>query len=204
MNLPPLQPDLPISFGYKCAWYAIQTGEMDAVASALGLRNVQESTWRVGIEKAYSGNVSHSGPVFITPPLGRWILAAGQALFYPGNSPKDFILPRLTRLSQQFGIAQYFCTHRVVEAHCWAAARNGELVRAYGYIGERGEVTWDFGERTPIEFALAEYWTTEDDFTTGPSENELMEVAAEWSVDPSNLESHFTTPSLGRLGELAG
>jgi hypothetical protein len=188
-----VEPDTPVSFGYKCAWYAIHTNDADAVISALGLAGAVETTWRQGVEAAYSGKV------FVTPPLGHWILAAGTALFYKGVRPEPSVVPILTKLSEAFGEAQYFATHRVVEAHCWALARAGKLVRAYAYVGDQGQVTWNDGEPTEAERALGEGALE----LPGPNEGDLMKVAGAWSVDPSELESNITQPSLGRLGEVA-
>src|SRR3954447_16049791 len=95
------KPDKPVPFGYKCAWYALRTKNVDAVVAALNLKGVAESTWAKGIVAAYADKV------FVTPPLGEWILAAGWCLFYEGESPKS-VRPILTKLSKQFGEAQYF------------------------------------------------------------------------------------------------
>ncbi len=188
----PPKADKPRSFGYKCAWYALRTNDADALVAALKLKGVAVSTWAKGIEAAYADKV------FVTPPLGEWILAAGRCLFYEGDSPKS-VLPVLAKLSKRFGEAQYFCTYRVPEAHCWAVARSGKLVRAFGYIGERGEITWNEGKPTKAELALGKGLL---DFP-GPDESQVMEVAAAWSVNPCDLETNFTEPGLGRLGIVA-
>jgi hypothetical protein len=187
------EPDTPVSFGYKCAWYALYTNDMDAVVSALGLRGAIASTWGQGVEGAYAGKV------FVTPPLGDWILAAGVDLFCAGGEPAPSVAPVLTKLSKVFGEAQYFATYRVVEAHCWALARDGKMLRGYCFVGDRGESTWNDGEQTAAERALG---IGGPEFP-GPDENQLMQLAGAWSVDPSELESDFTEPGLGQLGELA-
>jgi hypothetical protein len=184
--------DKPVSFGYKCAWYATRTNDVDAVIAALNLKRVVASTWAKGIEAA------HADKVFVTPPLAEWILVAGWCLLYEGDSPKS-VQPILTKLSKEFGEAQYFCTYRVPEAHCWALARSGKLVRAFGYIGERGEVTWNEGKPTKAELALGE----EVLGFPGPNESQVMEVAAAWSINPCELETNFSEPGLGRLGVVA-
>lgn len=116
-----MRPDKPVSFGYKCAWYAMQGNDIDAVVSVLGLKDVTKSTWSEGIQAAYSDKV------FVTPPLDDWTLAVGRCLFYEGDVPAASVLPILTNISRVFGEAQYFASHRVVEAHCWALARGGKL-----------------------------------------------------------------------------
>ena len=64
-------------------------------------------------------------------------------------------MPFLCDLSRQLQtVVQCFQTHRVVEAHTWGCAENGNLIRLYGYIGERGETLFDIGEQTDAEVSL--------------------------------------------------
>jgi hypothetical protein len=189
MPNPPPKPDTPVSFGFKCAWYAARTSDLDAVVAALGLRNVVEATWQRGVAAAYADKV------FVTPPLGKWVLAAGVTLFYDGDQPAGSVLPVLKKLSKTFGEAQYFASHRVVEAHCWALARDGTLVRGFSYVGERGEINWNEGKPTEAERALGK------EALELPDESHVMQIAAAWSIDPSELESSQHKPGLGRLGD---
>jgi hypothetical protein len=188
----PLEPDVPIPFGYNCAWYAMRTNDVSTAISALGLTGVVESPWKQGIDAAYSEKI------FVIPPFGDWILAVGTNLFFRGHSPARSSTPMLNKLSKAFGEAQYFATHRVVEAHCWALSRNGKLIRGFEYVGDQGEITWDEGPATDAEAALGER------VLEHPSEADLMRIAGAWSINPSELESHFTQPSLGHLGNLSG
>src|SRR5437879_11016934 len=118
------------------AWLALDTTDSEAVATALGLRDARAATGAEGIGAAYQSSV------FVTPPVADWTLAAGTALFPPDRA-EAFVKPLMERLSRQFGDAQYFCTHREVELHVWARARQGRLVRGYGWLGERGLTLWD-------------------------------------------------------------
>jgi len=140
----PSHADQPVPFGPKVAWLALDTRETDAVASALGLRGVRTATWAEGIEAA------HQLSVFVTPPLSDWTLAVGTALFPPDRA-EAFVKRLLERLSRQFGDAQYFGTHRDVELHLWARARQGLLVRGYGWLGEKRLTLWDEGRLTKEE-----------------------------------------------------
>jgi len=193
MSAPPTKPDAPISFGFKCAWYALRTNDLDAVVSALGIAAPVISSWANGIEAAYTGKV------FVTPPLGEWILAVGTSLFHQDHSAEKSVAPILKRLSRTFGEAQYFATHRVVEAHCWALARNGTIARAFEYVGDHGEITWNTGNPTEAEHLLG----AEVLEFPGPSESHVMQVASAWSIDPSELESNHTQLSLGLVGTQA-
>ena len=81
------KPDKPVSFGYKCAWYAMRTNDTDAVVAALRLDGVVASTWKEGVKAAYAGRV------FVTPPLGGWTLTAGWCLFCEGGTPAPSVQP---------------------------------------------------------------------------------------------------------------
>jgi hypothetical protein len=178
-------PDLPVPFGPKTAWLALETTDTEAVATALELREAQETTWAEGIDAAQQASV------FVTPPLGEWTLAVGAALFPPDRA-ESFVKPLLERLSRQFDDAQYFCTHRDIELHIWARARKGRLVRGYGWLGERGFTLWDEGGMTNEERDLG-----------FPNEAGVMQLAYLWSIDPTTLDEQFKEPVMGLVGNVA-
>ncbi len=136
-------PDLLLPFGPRVAWLALDCTDTEAVARALDLRGARDATWAEGVEAAYRS------AAFVTPPLGDWTLAVSTALF-PPDRVEVFVKPLLERLSRQFGDAQYFCTQRDLELHAWAR-RKGQLVRGYGWLGQRGLTLWDEGARTKEE-----------------------------------------------------
>jgi len=103
----------------------------------------------------------------------------------------------LNVLSTEFGEAQSFATHRIVEYHHWLKSTNGETTRIYSYIGERGENITVFGELTEPEIGLNlfnslseeaesdQYWEREDlDYA---DEQLVMKIAEKWSVNPTKL-----------------
>jgi hypothetical protein len=197
--------DSPVSFGYKIMWYAVQTDDKWKLAEILGFQNMSECNWQTGVDKAYNGSV------FITPVVQGWTLVCGWGL--SSAESKDEIKEVkevLMRLSRGFREAQYFCTHRVTEYHCWMKAVHGEVVRVYAYLGESGENVAIEGEPTVFEKTLnlpntfsdeakaADYTERED--ITWPYEQLVMEVAANWSVDPSALEDRKDiAPGLGLI-----
>ncbi len=189
------KPDSPVSFGFKCAWYAVRAADAQAVAEALDVAKVVPVTWTRGVGAAYS--LSGKKNVFFTPPLGEWTLAAGISLL-ASDDPATEVEPVLKKLSKRFGEAQYFSSHRVVEAHCWAMAQKGKLVRAFYFVGESGENPWNEGKPTKAERALGKDALK----FPGPDESNVMSVAAAWSVDPSELESADFDVGLGLLGEV--
>jgi hypothetical protein len=180
-----LVPDLPVPFGYKCAWYAARAEDPLGVASRLKLRQIKPSTWAEGVEDAYEASV------FVTPPVRGWILAAGTGLF-PSPPAFEATSARIAALSRIQGHAFLFATDRVTETHIWARATNGVLVRGYGYSGESGEVVWDFGPPTQEEADID---------IESPDEQVVMEVARRWCVSPVDLPLPDSTVGLGVLGK---
>ncbi|HEX5323713.1 MAG TPA: hypothetical protein VFW40_08000, partial [Capsulimonadaceae bacterium] len=136
-------------FGYKIAWLALKTVDSQEVARALGHKNYDEPvpcSWDDGLEAAYAGE-----GLFISPPVDGWILAAGDLSPTP---EEEGFLGSLEDLSRQFGEAQYFINLRIAEYFGWSKARNGALVRAYAWLGERGEIVLDRGQMDDAESGL--------------------------------------------------
>jgi len=44
--------DLPVSFGYKCMWFAIKSVHTEELIKTLNLSNIRPCNWQMGIEKA--------------------------------------------------------------------------------------------------------------------------------------------------------
>ena len=200
-------PDMPEGFGYKCVWYSIKTENVHRVAEILKLKSLEPCNWAVGVRKAYQGDI------FITPTVGNWTMVAGRGLSIV-DTQEDITHVKniLSQLSNEFGEAQYFCTHRVVEYHLWMRAINGKITRAYAYLGESGENIIVEGMPTDIEAGLnlintfsaeandKNYLSREDILT--PDEQTVMDVAGSWSVDPSILhERTDVKPGLGYLAK---
>jgi hypothetical protein len=89
---------------------------------------------------------------------------------------------------------QYFKTYRVAEYHAWGRFVHGQTIRAYSYLGERGEVLLDMGKKTSDELDVLD----EDEI---PNEQTVMDIAAAWSVDPSTLEERTNLRRSGLLAE---
>ncbi len=184
--------DDPVDFGYKTVWIAVKTNNKQRIAKILGLKNAQPSNWQSGIETAYNGGI------FITPQIGEWTLVVGMKLMNDANSESIKRLEKnLNKLSSEFGEAQSFGTHRVVEYHHWIRSVNGKITRIYSYIGESGENIKVSGEPTEPEIGLNlfnslskeaksdSYWEREDlDYA---DEELVMDIAENWSINPTKL-----------------
>ncbi|AGL19341.1 hypothetical protein [Actinoplanes sp. N902-109] len=174
-----------VAFGGKQAWLAVRDGEPAALLDALDLRDLGEAGWRTGIDLAHLTD----DRVVITPPLpGGWVLAVGRHLLVH-QPPVD----ELSKVLQTE--VQYFATHRVTETHKWQRAENGSLIRAFGYVGQTGDVTSWFGEPSAEERAAGLPGTVDDDTTVLVSEHDVFRVAGGWSIDPTTL----TGPAPGPL-----
>src|SRR5690349_8303120 len=139
-----------VGFGPKQAWLAIREGDVTKVLDALALRDLGPVSWRDAVDVAYLTD----DRLLLTPLLpgvngARWLLVAGRWLLRPQ------VTVDVVELSWMLGTeVQFFSTYRVVEAHRWERAVNGELVRAFAYLGETGQVERWIGEPDAVERAL--------------------------------------------------
>ncbi|MBU2666869.1 hypothetical protein KOI35_25485 [Actinoplanes bogorensis] len=179
--------DVMVGFGGKQAWLAVRADGRDDLAAgviaALGLRDLGEVPWRDGIDLAHLTD----DRVAVTPPLPGardhvWVLATGRRLLQPGV-PVDVV-----GLSATLGTeVQFFATHRVTELHRWQRAAEGELIRAFGYVGQTGEVTSWHGEPDPAERDAGLPGVLDDETTVLVGEKDVLAVANAWSIDPTTL-----------------
>jgi hypothetical protein len=191
-----------VGFGGKQAWLAIRAEEPTEVIAALGLRDLGTVPWRDGIDLAHLTD----DRVAVTPPVDGWILATGRYLMRP-DRPVDVVgLSALLHTE-----VQYFATHRVTESHRWQRAADGELIRAFGYVGQTGEVTSWHGEPDPGEREAGLPGQFDEDTTVLVGENDVLRVAAAWSIDPSTLSGRpapgplrLAAEAEGRGGVIAG
>jgi len=181
------------SFGYKTAWLAVRTDDTAAVSAALGLTDVANVSWEDGVEASYDETV------FVSPPTRGWVLAVGVELL---KHPPDTVA-----LSAELATeVELFATHRIVDAHRWERADNGELKRRFRYVGESGEAE-TVGEPTEIERSLGFDWVIDapgppPDDAVLPDEEDVMGVAAAWSIDPQELDVIPTSAAQGLRGLL--
>lgn len=186
-------PDAPIPFGYKLVWWAVRSNSLVDVAEFINLSNPQRCNWESGVSLAYENGL------FLTPPIDGWILICGNILPPSSQSAAEQVESRLSLLSQQFSEAQVFATHRVVDYHVWARAKDGVVIRGFGHVGESGETFWDEGfdedeDELAFDFIDPEDDLTEEEYGTceWPSEEHVMEVSRVWSICPVDFENHST------------
>lgn len=192
----------PEIFDSPCRWLAVRTTEPRAVQKALKLANPTLCTWAEGLAEARDRRL------FITPPIGEWVLVVGPGLPDPGDDV-DECFHLLTDLSGKLGLVQFFSLNRALGHHAWARLDAGEVLRAYAWVGH---VAWNQGPPSPAELGLGlkcyeylepveKHWDEADDPILQNLER-LPMLAARWSVDPAALdERHFAT-GRGIVGEM--
>ena len=189
-------PDTPTPFGYKTTWWVIKSEDSEDVADSIALVDRLPCNWESGIANAYANGI------FVSPPVDGWVFVAGRILAPDGNDPSSECLAALLQLSNRYGDVQVFSTHRVVGYNVWARAKSGQLVPGFGYLGETGETLWNEGDDTTeidmgwsffdSETIDAEQFDPEsDDYDEfdSPTEDRVMEMASEWSISPTSLDS---------------
>jgi hypothetical protein len=181
-----------VGFGHKQGWLAVRDGEPGKVLAALGGHSLATTSWRVGIDRAYTND----DLVVATPPLpgaggSAWTLVCGR--YFLVN--EQWV--EVAELSAAVGAeVQFFATYRVSELHRWARAVDGRTVRSLRYLGETGEVTDWHGDPDAAELAigLPARHDPERDVLVG--EDDVLRLAAAWSVDPTSLDGQ---PAAGPL-----
>jgi hypothetical protein len=187
--------DAMVGFGGKQAWLAVRDGDPAKVLDELGLQDLGEVPWREGIDLAYLTD----DRVALTPSLPgargtSWVLATGRWLLRPDTGVD------VTDLSARLHTeVQFFATHRVTELHRWQRAADGELIRAFGYVGQTGEVITWFGDPDPAERDAGLPAAFDDEATVLVSEQDVLKVANAWSIDPTTLDGR-SAPGALRIG----
>lgn len=191
--------DSPINFGYKTSWLSVKTNDGNALAKVLDRQYTRNANWKNGLASRKD--------VFLTPPIGEWMLVHGMPIDADFTFVEEYNI--LEKLSLEFEECHFFCTQRVSEYYVWVKAIEGQIIRSYGYLGERGENTMVTGIPQGLENELHLINTfskesenrgyLEDDSLVIPDEDLIMKIAEDWSVNPSTLEGRTDISGLGLL-----
>ena len=106
----------------------------------------------------------------------------------PPDIPPQFVVALSKSLATTVCV---FGSSHIVEWFSWSMATNGTPVRAFAYLGERGEIIENWGEPTPVELdlGLAPLRTLPPD---SPLDDEVLDlvspetvrtIAAGWGID---------------------
>lgn len=189
-------------FESPCRWIAVRTTDPHAVQVALNLTNPTLCTWADGLDEVCNRRL------FITPPIGQWVLVVGSGLPDPSDDV-DKCYHLLIDLSRKLGLVQFFSLNRALGHHAWARLDSGEVLRAYAWIGH---VVWNQGPPSPAELGLNlrcyEYLEAVEN-TWSESHDPILQnldrlpmLAARWSVDPTALDERYFATGRGIAGEI--
>ncbi|MEZ6138969.1 MAG: hypothetical protein R3B84_00225 [Zavarzinella sp.] len=190
---------LPIQFGQDITWFAIESRDIQAVATAFQLTEIEPVEWEEGVDAA------HRDWVFVSPPVGDWILVVGRSLLMI----PDRLTELMEQLSNHFSEVQYFSNQVEVELYIWARAREGKLERAFGWIGKQENTFLDIGVPSDEEEILGistEFgeprWYEPDQLEFSKFQLEhLFELANHWSIDPMSLDEDRLYETEGLQGK---
>jgi hypothetical protein len=165
----------------------------------------------------YSLQKKDTANVFVSPAVQGWTFVIGMELPYPSDASAhegEQAFGRSFRrifqaLALHFEEVQFFGTYRVVSFDAWARARNGRVERIFStsdgaVIANEGPQSpeeaklglLDLGARTPQEATTFIYETADarenDPNGSGrspiPSEQDTIDLAGSWSLDPTQLD----------------
>jgi hypothetical protein len=196
---PPAVEQSSVEFGPKSVWLAVASDQPGAVADALGLADRRAAGWSEALGLIQRHPPAESLPVFVSSPIRGWTLV----VLPPSFAELDVV--DLGDLSRKLGEVQKFATHRVVDSHRWERWVDGAALRRYWWVGESGEIRLDEGEPAAAEGRVARRSDLEGDWDDldFADENTVLDVAGEWSLDPSELPAGSGATD-GLLGYVSG
>lgn len=184
-------------------WVAIRTSRPQAVQSALGLTKAAPCTWEEGL------SATHDRKLFITPPLGGWVLVLGAHLPEAAEDV-DQCYRFLLDLSRKLGHVQYFSLNRALSHHTWVQAEQGTILRAYSWAGR---TMWNQGIKTAAEIELSlrcfPYGESPERLPFGENDpfarnaERVSLLAARWSIDPTAVDPRVVSEGYGIAGEIS-
>lgn len=201
-------PDQPCNFGPDMAWIAVRTTDGHAVIQALGLSDPVASNWNSGIGTVYDADMGENR-LFVSSPVAGWVFVVGHPLPHPhGRAFVDKCTPLLTGLGERFAEVQYFASYPELDLFAWAKLSSGRLIRAFG-VGDEG-VIWTRGRTTREERTLGlrlfelrgvrgRKGDAGGELLMHPTQEHVMRLAGQWSLNPTLIEQLQTSPALGTI-----
>lgn len=189
--------------GLPGRWLAIKCANPLKVQEALRLHKPMPCSWAEALAAA------HEQKLFISPPVGGWILVFGPAVPDPAEDvDKCYLL--MLELSRKLGQVQFFSANAALQHHAWAQASEGEIVRAYAWAGQ---TLWNQGPLTRAEldlrlkcFDYAEELPPLRFAESNPvarNTERVRYLAARWSIDPAAINPRTFRQTHGIAGRVS-
>lgn len=207
-----VEPDRPAKFGYRMAWLAIRTRDTGAVLQALGLtEDAEAANWSSGLGAVYDRQLGET-LAFVSPPVNGWTLVVSPSIPAPASRRLvDKSMPLMLGLSERFVEVQYYASFPEIDFFAWARVIEGRLIRAFA-INDEG-IVWNKGRPTKEEKAMGlklfevrgmreRRGDAGGEIVMYPTEDHLMELARQWSLDPTHLEPASGMPALGVIARV--
>jgi hypothetical protein len=174
-------PDKPK--GFKVLWFAVKAADPASVLDALEFGERTPANWASGLATVYGDQW-----VFASPPVSGWILVVGLPLPYPTNETHHDIGKRFdvlfSRLMQRFDDVPSDAVDRI-----------------FKIVGEQQDET-DALVASGLSRREALTRVRQNGRGDFPSETDVVELAALWSLDPSRLEQQDHPVGLGLVARL--
>ena len=206
---PSSEPDLPLPFGQRIGWIAINATIEVSVGRAVGITKKEFANWRSGLEIVHNSSIG-AGKVFISPPLNGWTFVIGTAIPFPaGSKHADNCMPLLAALGDKFEDVQYYFADEELGFFGWARIRHGKIGRAFAW-GDEG-IIWNRGRATREERALGlrplEPQTAKREERASalqrlvyPGEDHVHRLAGAWSINPMDIKFLESSMGVGLIG----
>ncbi len=189
--------------GWLCRWLAIKSIHPLRVQEALQLTKPTPCSWAEAIAAAQEQRL------FISPPIGGWVLVLGSALPDPAEDV-DRCYMLLLELSRKLGHVQFFSLNRALNHHAWAQASHGQILRAYAWAGQ---TLWNQGRPTRAEVELRmkcfdyaeplQQIRFADPNPVAQNTEKVPLLAARWSIDPAAIDPRVLRENRGITGKLS-
>jgi hypothetical protein len=186
---------LPVALGLRSRWLVVTTYEEEKLVEQLRLNHIKRMMWRATLPYVTRDCV------FVTPSIDNRTVVFGLGLPAPDSEAHvEQIRQLVKRLSAEFGEAQYFCVEASTGMHCWAKAKNGNLVRLHKM--ESTLPTIDEGVADPVEANLQSGYTAKQAANAEPNpmlrDELVLEIADSWGIKFRALGNRMD--AVGKLG----
>lgn len=189
------------SFGYKTSWIALKAESPAQVITALELNDVKAIDWNEGVALGYANQDVQAKRLFVSGVVDGWHFIQGAIPDPTADLAKfEKLMSKLASVSDD---VQYFISNRISDGYGWVRYRNGKLIRRI--IWYNGEPRFEFGKLDQVESQIVQSWEVFNDggdpYTIGPDEDDVLKIAASWSVDPSSFDRLKSEVPVGLVGK---